>query len=292
MAASTPTPQDVERALKRLTADQFTHVCSEIGILELTLAGGTQAARAADLVQRTKGHPDFNVLIRAIHRVNPTVWHAAPPAASISSLAYGIGAFTVVAAIGGLILVLILSGSDQASQATPTATWTPAPTRTPVPTFTHTASPTPIPSDTPEPTATPTPTRDPSVVPTTALPRPTHTPSATASPPVSIIYSKVELQRPQSGGRFYPSDTVEFRWLLREGTLAGNERYWMRVYSAGGALAESFLTADPWRFAVGGPSNVIGEFTWTVTIVRVDAAGNIIGALSPESDAWRIEWRT
>lgn len=289
--AATPTPKDVERALKRLTADQFAQVCSEIGILEVTLPGSTQAAKADALVARVQGHPDFAALVRAIHRIDPRVWSVAPKALPISSLAYGIFSFVAVVGLGGLVLLLVLSGADQAAQVTPTPTATLAPTRTPVPTFTHTPSVTPAPSETPTPTITPSPTRDPSRLASTATPNPTDSPVEPPTPVVSIIYPKIELQRPPSRHRAYPDETVEFRWLLRDGPLAANERYLMRTYFENGRLAESFLTADPWRFAVGGPSNAIGVFTWTVTVVRVDAAGNVAALLSPESDAWVISWQ-
>ncbi|MGH2592082.1 MAG: hypothetical protein ACRDGG_01070, partial [Anaerolineae bacterium] len=137
-AASTPTPKDVERALRRLTADQFAQVCSEIGILEVTLPGSTQADQASALVERTYGHPDFTALVRAINRIDPQAWRAAPVRGTLPSLMAGVGAFAAIIAIGGLVLVLVLSGSEQAAQATPTPTHTPAPTRTPVPTFTYT----------------------------------------------------------------------------------------------------------------------------------------------------------
>lgn len=283
--ASTPTPRDVERALKRLSAEQFTQVCSEIGILEVTLPGSSQAARASALVARTRGGPDFTTLARAISRVEPKAWRPAPRSASLSSFFYGVAAFIIIVLLGGLVLVLVLSGSDQFAPPTATPTPTLAPTRTSVPTFTHTPSPTLLPTKTLTPTLTPTLTREPAAFVPTLVP--TETPTET--PAVSIIYPKVELQRPASRARAYPGETVEFRWLLRDVTLGPDERYWMRLRSADGAVVDSYLTADPWRF-YPVPPGAVGDFTWTVTVVKVDAANIIVGALSPESDAWSITW--
>jgi len=286
-AASTPTPREVERALKRLTTEQFAQVCSEIGILEVTLPGSTQAARAAELVARTQGHPDFAVLVRTVGRIEPRAWRTAPRAGSISSLIYGVIAFVAILTIGGLVLVLILSGPEPAAQVSPTATPTFAPSRTPVPTFTLTPSPTLEPTHTPTPTLTSKPTRQPTPL-VTSPASPTATPSVT--PLVSIVYPKVELQRPASNYRAYPSETVEFRWLLRGTTIAPDERFLMLLYSVDGAIVDTYVTADPWRFYVV-PPNAEGTFTWTVTVVKINSANDVIGPISPESDAWAVRWQ-
>jgi hypothetical protein len=287
--AATPTPQDVERALRRLSADQFTQVCSEIGILEMTLPGSTQVARARALVERTRGGADFAVLTRAITRVDPGAWRPIPARAGLSSLAYGLIAFAAIVILGGLVLVVVLSGSEQAAQQTPTPTETLAPTRTPVPTFTHTPAPSPLPSATL--TATPTATSTRAQAPTASARGPTPTTTTTPFPTPAVVYPKVEPQQPRSGYRAFPNETLEFRWVLRGSPIAADERYLMRTYASTGALADSYLTSDPWRFAVGGPSNAIGTFTWTVTVVKVDTANNVIGPVSPESDPWTITWQ-
>jgi hypothetical protein len=283
--ASTPTPKDVARALKRLTEEQFAQVCSETGILEITLPGASQAARADALVAMTQGHSDFVVLVRAINRIAPGAWRAAPALGALSSLAYGAIAFVVILGLGGLALMLIITGSPSATELPPTPTETLAPTRTPVPTFTYT------PSSTPEPTASGTPTatasRTPRPTDAHRSPTPTHT---LTPPPVSIVYPEIEPQAPQSGYKAYPGDTVEFRWILRNVNLAADERYWMRIYLQT-SVVDSYVTADPWRFYVV-PPGAIGDFTWTVTVVKVDAQGNIIGPLSPESDPWAIGWKS
>ncbi len=287
-SASTPTPKDVARALHRLTADQFARVCSEIGYPEVTLPGSTQAAKATALVERTQGGPDFVVLVRAIHRVEPNAWRSAPVRRTISSFVYGLIAFFGLLIVGGLVLVLVLSGSESAAEATPTPTETLAPTRTPVPTITLTPSPTLEPSATLTPTFTATPTR---AVPATEPPAgPTSTNTATPPPPVSIIYPAVEPQRPQSGTLAFAGTTVEFRWILRDFSIASDERYLMRLY-AGDSVVDNYLTSDPWRF-YPVPPGANGDFTWTVTVVKVDDEGNVIGPLSPESDPWRISWQS
>lgn len=228
--ASTPTPQDAARALNRLTPDQFAQVCSEIGYPEVTLPGATQAARAAALVEKTKGRPDFAALVRAINRVDPQAWRAVPARAAVSSLVYGLIAFVALLGIGGLALVLILSGAESTAELPPTPTETLAPTRTPVPTLTYTPPPTSVPSDTPTSSATSTPTRDPALA--SATRRPTATDTVSPTPLVSVIYPRVEPLRPHSGYSAYPGTTVEFRWILRDVTPAPDEQYLMRLYDA------------------------------------------------------------
>ena len=279
-----PTPADVERALKRLTPDQFSQVCSEIGRLEVTLPGATQAAKASALVAMTRGQSDFIVLVRAVNRVDPKVWRAAPARVALPSLVLSIGAFVVIVGIGVLALVVVLSGSEQAAQVIPTPTQTLAATRTPVPTFTHTPSPTPQPTATLTSSPTATATRAP-VTRAAGGPAPSATPTPT--PPVSITYPAVELQQPRSPYSAYPAEVVEFRWTFRGRTLTADERYWMRLYASDGSLADSYITSDSWRY-YGVPSGATGSFTWTVTVVKIDAAGNVIGPLSPESDRWTM----
>ena len=283
-AAPTPTPQEVVRALKRLTADRFSQVCSDIGILEVTLPGYTQVAKAAALVAQTQGRTDFAALVRAINRIDPKVWSAIPTRPSLRPVIYGLGAFGAIVVIGGLVLVLILSGS-QASQPTPTPTRTRAPTRTSVPTFTHTPPPTATPTPTSTSVPTPRPTSTPAPVVATKSAGPRATASVTASPPVAIVYAKVDLQKPVSGYRANPGEEVVFRWFLRGASIAQDERYWMRIRTPDGAVVDNYLTSDPWRY-YSVPSGAVGAFTWTATVVKVDAANNIIGAASPESDRW------
>ncbi|HLF24886.1 MAG TPA: hypothetical protein VJG32_01005 [Anaerolineae bacterium] len=283
-SAPTPTPKDVERALRRLTAGQFAQVCSEVGILEVTLPGNTQAARATSLVEKTRGKPDFVVLARAINRVEPKAWRPVAARGAASSLVYALVSFAVILGLGGLALMVVLSGSEQPTP-TPLPTETLPPTRTPVPTFTHTPTNTPVPTSTPTATPTPTPTRTQAVA-TSGL---RATATLTPPPPVAIIYPQLELQRPPSGSRVYPGATVDFRWLLRNASIKPDERYWMRLY-ASGSLVDGYLTSDPWRL-YPVPPGAVGTFNWTVTVVKVDAANTVIGPLSPESDAWVISWQ-
>jgi len=283
-SASKPIPKDVLRALNRLTREQFARVCSEIGYPEVTLPGHTQAAKAAALVGKLQGEADFAVLVRGINRVNPGAWRAMPVRSSWSSAVYGVLAFAVVVGIGGLVMALILSGAEPAAEPVPTATETLAPTRTPIPTFTYTPSPTSFPTETVTPTPTATSTRR------AASGGPAQAPTATSTaPPVSIVYGKVEPLKPPGGSRYYPGETVEFRWVLRDAAIQADERYLMRLYLSG-AVVDSYLTPDAWRY-YAAPSGATGEFAWTVTVVKVDAAGNVIGPLSPESDPVTIVWQ-
>ena len=283
MAGAKPKPKDVVRALNRLTPEQFALVCSEIGYPEVTLPGSTQAVKASALVEKVHGEADFAVLVRAVNRVNPGAWRAAPVRGSISSVVYGVLAFAVVFGIGGLVLALILSGAEPAAEPIPTPAETLAPTRTPIPTFTYTPSPTPVPTETATPTPTATSTRRaaPAIL--------TQAPTATITAPVSVVYREVEPQKPAGGSRYYAGETVEFRWILRDASIQADERYLMRFY-LNGAVVDTYLTPDPWRYYVV-PDGATGEFAWTVTVVKVDAAGNIIGPLSPESDPVIVIWQ-
>src|SRR3990172_2109492 len=282
--ASKPTPKDTVRALNRLTAEQFARVCSEIGYLEVTLPGDTQTAKASALVGKLRGEADFAVLVRAINRVNPGAWRAVPVRGSLSSAVYGVLAFAVVFGIGGVGMALIFSGAQPGAELIPAATATLAPTRTPIPTFTYTPSPTSLPTE----TATPTPTATSARRAASAVPAQAPTATSTA-PPVSIVYGKVEPLKPPGGSRYYAGETVEFRWVLRDASIQADERYWMRLY-LNGAVVDSYFTPDPWRY-YAVPDGARGEFAWTVTVVKVDAAGNVIGPLSPESDPVTIVWQ-
>jgi len=282
--ASKPTPKDAARALNRLTPEQFARVCSEIGYPEVTLPGSTQTAKASALAGKLRGEADLAVLVRAINRVNPGAWRAVPARGSLSSAVYGVLAFAVVFGIGGLVMALILSGVEPGAELIPTATETRAPTRTPIPTFTYTPSPTSLPTA----TATPTPTATFARRAASAVPVQAPTATSTA-PPVSIVYREVEPLKPPGGSRYYRGETVEFRWVLRDASIQVDERYLMRLY-LNGAVVDSYLTPDPWRY-YPVPDGAQGEFAWTVTVVKVDAAGNVIGPLSPESDPVTIVWQ-
>jgi hypothetical protein len=282
--ASKPMLKDTVRALNRLTAEQFARVCSEIGYLEVTLPGNTQTAKASALVGKLRGEAELAALVRAINRVNPGAWRAVPVRGLLSSAVYGVLAFAVVFGIGGLAVALILSSVEPGAGPIPTATETPAPTRTPIPTFTYTPSPTSLPTEIATPTPTATSTRQ-------AAPAATvQTPTATSTaPPVSIVYRKVEPLNPPRGSRHYPGATVEFRWVLRDASLQADERYWMRLYQ-NGVVVDSYLTPDSWRY-YPVPGGAKGESAWTVTVVKLDSAGNVIGPLSPESDPVIVIWQ-
>jgi len=182
------------------------------------------------------------------------------------------------------VMALILSGVQPGAELIPAATATLAPTRTPIPTFTYTPSPTSLPTE----TATPTPTATSARRAASAVPAQAPTATSTA-PPVSIVYGKVEPLKPPGGSRYYAGETVEFRWVLRDASIQADERYWMRLY-LNGAVVDSYFTPDPWRY-YAVPDGARGEFAWTVTVVKVDAAGNVIGPLSPESDPVTIVWQ-
>lgn len=289
-ATTKPMPRDVERALNRLTPEQFAYVCAEIGILEITLPGHNQAQKAAALVARTKGQPDYSALIRSINRINPQAWRAPMVRVNVlSSNMISLLAFIVVLVAGGAVLATVLDNSEPPPPPTDTPTATLPATRTPIPTFTHTPTITPIPSD----TFTPTPTETPTDEPTTPVTRaPSATPSDTLVPaPVLVIkYPPVELHSPPDGYTAGATESVEFTWILRDGPLAADERYYVRVYDLSGGLADGYLTSDPWRFSTGAPSGVTGNYHWTVTVVRLDAEGHISLYLTEESGSREINW--
>ena len=77
--------------------------------------------------------------------------------------------------------------------------------------------------------------------------------------------------------------------ILQGEEVIADERYLMRLYQ-NGAVVDGYLTSDPWRY-YPVPDGAKGEFAWTVTVVKVDPAGNVIGLLSPESDPVTIVWQ-
>ena len=220
------------------------------------------------------------------------------------ALAFG----PLVIAIVVVVAIIVLNALNP---STPVAdfrvTASPAPTqglilvpRTPTPV-------TPTVTDTPEPTATPnvnatlTATYAPSLTPTpratpTRTPRPTSnatsTPTPTPTPIVALIYSRVLLRAPTSNSTVDPTVKVQMTWLLPNvPELRSDERFRLHVWQDQKVIFEK-LTSDSWYDWYGGPNGELGTFQWSVSVVRVDDVGEVLGLLSPESETWNITWKT
>lgn len=300
--------------LKRMTPEQFSALCAELGLVEDTL-GANRAEQLEALIDSQRGNP--NRLVRAIRHVWPTAFDAPPPRARPQlkiSFAVGpiIGGLLLLAIVAAGVLIVINatragdSGTivDFRSTVTPvptqgvliglrTATFTPTPTETPTrpptstPDYDATLTATYAPSATPTATATRTPR------PTATGGRPTPTPTLTASPAPTVeqVYARVMLNRPPSNTVVPPAKSVQMRWFIPNvAELKTNERYRVRVWQ-GQRTAWETLTANNWYDWGGAPNGQAGEYQWSVAVVRIDDAGNALGVIGPESERWTITWQ-
>ncbi len=81
------------------------------------------------------------------------------------------------------------------------------------------------------------------------------------------------------------------RWIVPGLTeLNPDERYRVRL-RLDQQVVYDYLTANNWYDRSGAPNGAPGTYNWSVTIVKVDDAGNVIGVLSPESERWNIIWQ-
>ncbi len=81
------------------------------------------------------------------------------------------------------------------------------------------------------------------------------------------------------------------RWIVPGlSELNPDERYRLRLRQDQQVVADR-LTANNWYDWSGVPNGTPGTYNWSVMIVKVDEAGNVIGAISPESERWNIIWQ-
>ena len=322
--SESPDSKKIEHVLKRLTPEQFSAVCAELGVIESDL-GATPGAQLHTLIDAQRGN--LNRLGRAIKHVSPTAFDAPPvkpkrefkfsPGAILGQL---IGLIGLAAIIGVTALILINAINPPASAVVDfrptlapvvtqslmlarTSTFTPTPTETPVPTET----PTRIPTSTPDydatltvtfaPTATPTrtPTRTPKPTRTGGAPTPTPpataTVTVTAAPSLAPRYARVMLSKPPSNTLIVPNVAFQMRWFVPNvAELEPNERFWLRVWQNQKVVFES-LSANNWHDWGGAPNSQVGAYQWSVVMVRVNDAGSVAGVSAPESERWTITWQ-
>lgn len=309
-----PDLRKIEQVLKRMTPEQFSALCAELGLIEETL-GAHRKEQLEALIDSQRGNP--NRLVRAIRHVWPSAFDAPPPklkreikvSIAAGPIVGGILLLTIVA-VGVWIVISAVNANNSAAIVDFRSTVTPVPTqgviiglRTATFTPTPTATPTRTPTATPDydatltatyaPSATPTrtPTRTPR--PTATGGRPTFTPTPTASPApvVEAVYARVLLIRPIANSTVEPAKTVQMRWVIPNvSELQPDERYRLRVWQDQRVMWET-LTANNWHDWGGAPNGQPGAYEWSVAVVRVDGAGNVLGIIGPESERWAITWQ-
>ncbi len=309
--SETPDLKKIEHALKRMTPEQFSAVCAELGLVE-DLLGKTRDEKIKTLLGLSSSN--LNRVVRAVRHVWPEAFEP-PPTRLPREFKLPIGPALGLLALIGIVVAGIWivnnaltanSGEivDYRVTSSPvptqvvliglrTATFTPTPTRTPTRTATNTPD---IPGSltaTNAPTATPTrtPTRTPRA--TITGTRVTRTPSNTPPPAsaVRIVYPAVLLNRPASGTTIEASKAFQMRWIVPGlSNLNTDERYRLRLRQDQQVVLDHITTNNWWDWG-GAPNGVPGTYNWSVTVVKIDEANNIIGVISPESERWTITWQ-
>jgi hypothetical protein len=318
--SETPDLKKLEHTLKAMTPEQFTAVCAELGLVE-DLLGATRDEQIKTLLAMS---PNLGRVARTVRHVWPEAFEP-PPVKPKREIKLPIG--PVVGFLGLIAIIATgvwivnsalnanatevinyrVTSSPVPTQAMiiglRTATFTPTPTETPtrtptntpdVPgTLTATYAPTATPTETPTRTATPTRTRRASATPGPTSDKPTRTSTATASPApaVRIVYPAPILNRPASNTIIEGTKAFQMRWIVPGLTeLNPDERYRLRL-RLDQQVVYDYSTANNWYDSPGAPNGAPGTYNWSVMIVKVDDAGNVIGVLSPESERWNIIWQ-
>jgi len=307
--SETPDLKKIEQALKRMTPEQFGALCAELGQVE-DLLGKARDEQVTTLLGLSSSN--LNRVARAIRHVWPEAFEP-PPAKPrrefklpigpvfgfmglIAIIAAGIWIVSsAINANSGEIVDYRITSSPVPTQAVliglRTATFTPTPTRTFTPTPTNTPD---IPGTltaTYAPTATPTrtPTRTPRA--TITGTRVTRTATPTPAPPVRIVYPAVMLNKPASSTTVDSTKTFQMGWIV-PGLVGLNpdERYRLRLRQDQQVVLDH-VTANNWWDWGGAPNGMPGTYNWSVAVVKVDEAGNVVGLISPESERWTITWQ-
>ncbi len=300
----------IEQTLKHMTPEQFTALCAELGLVE-DLLGKTRDEQIKTLLGLSSSN--LNRVTRAVRHVWPEAFEP-PPAKPrrefklpIGPVVGVIGLIAIIAA--GIWIVGSAINANSAEIVNYRVTSSPVPTQavliglrtatfTPTPTQTFT----PTPTDTPDipgtltatyaPSATPTrtPTRTPRATITgTRLAR-TATPTPQPSPVVRLVYPAPILSKPASGTTADSTKAFQMRWIVPGLVgLNSDERYRLRLRQDQQVILDH-VTANNWWDWGGAPNGVPGTYNWSVTVVKVDDAGNVIGVISPESERWTITW--
>jgi len=305
--AETPDLRRIEHVIKRMSPEQFSALCAELGLIENEL-GVKRAEQLHALIDSQRGNP--NRLLRAIKHVWPTAFDAPPPKPKrqikiTPGPILGVLALLAIIAVAAfVILSAINAGSGEVVDFRPTVTpivtqalmlartptYTPTPTDTPTPTATSTPDFDATLTATYAPTKTPTrtPTRTPR--PTSTGSAPTATPTVTPAPTLAPIYARVNLRRPASNSTITP-DNAQMQWIVPGvSELKADERYRLRVWQDQ-RVAFEVLLANNWYDWGGAPNGQPGTYEWSVAVVRVDANSNAVGILGPESERWTVTWQ-
>ena len=321
--SETPDLKKLEQTLKAMTPEQFTAVCAELGLVE-DLLGATRDEQIKTLLSMS---PNLGRVARTVRHVWPEAFEPPPVKPKreiklpIGPVVGFLGLIAIIAAGVWIVTSALNANSTEVvnyrvtSSPVPTqaliiglrtATFTPTPTETPTRTPTNTPdlpgtltatyAPTATPTETPTRTPTPTRTRRATTTPAATSDQPTRTlaPTPTASPAttVRVVYPAVMLNRPASNTTIAPgSKTPQLRWIVPGLTeLNPDERYRLRL-RLDQQVVYDYSTANNWYDSPGLPNGVPGTYNWSVMIVKVDDAGNVIGVLSPESERWNIIWQ-
>lgn len=307
--SETPDLKKIERTLKRMTPEQFSALCAELGLVE-DLLGNTRDEQIKTLLGLSSSN--LNRVARAIRHVWPEAFEG-PPAKPRREFKLPIGPVIGLVALIGIIAagIWIVSNAINAGSAEVVdyrVTSSPVPTQavliglrtatfTPTPTHTFTPTPTSTPdipgtlTATYAPTATPThtPTRTPRA--TITGTRVTRTPTPQPSPAVRIVYPAVLLNKPASGTTVDSTKVFQMRWIV-PGLVELNpdERYRLRIRQDQQVVLDQ-VTANNWWDWGGAPNGTPGTYNWSAAVVKVDEAGNVVGVISPESERWTITWQ-
>jgi hypothetical protein len=304
--SESPDSKKIEQILRRLTPDQFSAVCAELGVIEADL-GGDRNRQVATLIDAQRGN--LNRLSRTIKHVLPTAFDAPPPRRAIKfspgtllgrviGLA-GLAAFILINAINPPTGAVVDYRPTLAPVATQplmlarTSTFTPTPTDTLTPTPTNTPDYDATLTATYAPTATPTrtPSRTPRPTQTGGAPTRTFTPTPSPAPSLAPIYGRVMLSKPPSNTLVDPGKTIQLQWFIpNTPDLKSDERYRLR-YWQDSRVALEVLTSNNWDDRGGAPNGQVGAYQWSVAVVKVDSNGNVIGVIGSESERWTITWR-
>ncbi len=312
--SESPDVKKIEQVLKRLTPEQFSAVCADLGVIEGEL-GDDRNQQVHTLIDAQRGN--LNRLVRTIKHVLPTVFDPPPvkpkrqikfsPGALLGQLIGLIG----LAGIIGVTAIVLISAitpptgavvdfrptlapvATQQLMLARTSTFTPTPTETPTRTPTSTPDYDATLTATYAPTATPTktPTKTPRPTQTGDAPTKTPTPTATAAPTLALIYGRVILSKPSSNTLVEPGKPVQFRWVIPNNpSLNAEERFRLRLWQETRVAYEALLSNN-WYDWGGAPNGQVGTYQWSVAVVKVDNGGNVSGLIGPESERREITWK-
>ena len=309
--SETPDLKKIEQTIRRMTPEQFSALCGELGLVE-DLLGTTRDEQIKTLLGLSSSN--LNRVVRAVRHAQPEAFEP-PPVKLRREFKLPIGPVVGFIALIGIIAaaIWIVSSAINANStevvdyrvtASPvptqavliglrTATFTPTPSNTPTRTPTNTPD---IPGTltaTWAPTATPTrtPTRTPRATVTGTRVTWTATPTPQPTAAVRIVYPAALLNRPASGTTVESTKAFQMRWIVPGlSGLNPDERYRLRIRQDQQVVLDR-VTANNWWDWGGAPNGAPGTYNWSVAVVKVDEAGEVVGVISPESERWTITWQ-